>query len=627
MKRALILSVFLLIVIGFNAYSADRAEFKIYDDSKIDSKSYRAVNEGMILSADRLIKIDESFTGLGIDQGSLRDVIHLHPTIGDAFNDTLIRGYQNHETLPDGYIWWNGSENDGASWDICCAWDMYGATYPEADYSGSASLFYAAFTVPPTFQSGGAPVFLTFPDIFNPSTWGGYFAPWNTYGFHDMKFVDLAVNRSPHSWNWGYEAMIISRTSGEGNLYDAPAIFRPYDGAGNTWMTWLANHDSCKTASAALDQVTGKTYAVYDRYDWEDDQYQLTVRQNLLSDWDIPAVIMDKSFADPDQHIRYPVSAANDGNVIVAAAVYHDSAPTDFDIVCWITDDGNPDNLNTMVSVAASPESENYPDIEFVENETFVLTYIMDGGLYAVRTDDAGVTWGIPELVSDPGEMVSEEYRASDLSAGGRKVIYQYTTGRADIAINNKDLGTLDPDGDGIGFLVDNCQATANSDQGDSDGDLRGNACDNCPNIPNYYQEDGDGDGIGDVCDNCFGEPQYDPTDHDEDGLTNDVDPDDDNDGFDDIDDNCPLNYNPDQLDSNSDDRGDACDYTCGDVNEDGDVNILDIIEMINAKFKCGEYPRVQESADADANGLFNILDIIWMIDYKFASGPGPICE
>ena len=89
----------------------------------------------------------------------------------------------------------------------------------------------------------------------------------------------------------------------------------------------------------------------------------------------------------------------------------------------------------------------------------------------------------------------------------------------------------------------------------DDDGDGRGNACDNCPQTPNADQADDDEDGYGNACDNCPDDPdKIEPglcgcgksdTDLDDDGVI--------------CEDNCPTVYNPNQIDSDGDGTGDAC--------------------------------------------------------------------
>jgi hypothetical protein len=65
----------------------------------------------------------------------------------------------------------------------------------------------------------------------------------------------------------------------------------------------------------------------------------------------------------------------------------------------------------------------------------------------------------------------------------------------------------------------------------------------------------------------------------------------------------------------------------CGDINGDTDINILDIVYLINYKYKSG--PEPDNMAMADCNGCdggINILDIVYLINYKYKSGPEPAC-
>ena len=70
--------------------------------------------------------------------------------------------------------------------------------------------------------------------------------------------------------------------------------------------------------------------------------------------------------------------------------------------------------------------------------------------------------------------------------------------------------------------------------------------------------------------------------------------------------------------------------YICGDVNDDELVNILDIVYLINYKYKEGPAPNPMESGDVNSlvqpDGLINILDIVYLINYKYKEGTEPNC-
>lgn len=143
-------------------------------------------------------------------------------------------------------------------------------------------------------------------------------------------------------------------------------------------------------------------------------------------------------------------------------------------------------------------------------------------------------------------------------------------------------MNVADDDGDGVINKDDNCPNTSNPDQKDLDGDGIGDACDsdldgdgvpngedNCPRAPNPDQRDLDDDGQADACD----------PDRDSDDVPDEADicpnlknpaqrtsgpgdscKDSDGDLWADVADNCPETPNPDQVDSDGDGEGDACD-------------------------------------------------------------------
>jgi hypothetical protein len=178
-----------------------------------------------------------------------------------------------------------------------------------------------------------------------------------------------------------------------------------------------------------------------------------------------------------------------------------------------------------------------------------------------------------------------------------------------------------DTDGDGIPDYEDNCMFDPNVDQFDSDFDGFGDVCDddvdgdgvfneedNCPLISNEIQTDQDNDGIGDICD----------ADRDGDGFNNSADscpdtfglaelgrpgcPDGDRDGWDNLTDNCPNTPNPNQLDSDEDSIGDACD---ADRDGDGFNNSAD---SCPDTFGLAELGR-PGCPDGDGDGWDNVTD------------------
>ena len=68
-----------------------------------------------------------------------------------------------------------------------------------------------------------------------------------------------------------------------------------------------------------------------------------------------------------------------------------------------------------------------------------------------------------------------------------------------------------------------------------------------------------------------------------------------------------------------------CCDYP-GDASNNGILNLLDLIYVINFLYKSGPAPACIDEADANGNNVLNILDVTYSINYMYKGGPAPIC-
>ncbi|HVP11330.1 MAG TPA: choice-of-anchor tandem repeat NxxGxxAF-containing protein [Phycisphaerae bacterium] len=194
------------------------------------------------------------------------------------------------------------------------------------------------------------------------------------------------------------------------------------------------------------------------------------------------------------------------------------------------------DSTNTLTPIAEVGEHFNIPGVGSRDIADLQVIFGAGGGQE-----------GLPRFLSDTGQIA---------------FYTKFTDGSEGIFLT---IGP-DRDGDGINDYVDNCPDIANPDQLDTDGDGRGDVCDGCPNDPLKFapgicgcgvpDTDSDGDGTPDCHDGCPNDPLKTAPGVCGCGVK---DTDSDGDGVPDCVDNCPNVANPDQLDSNGNGIGDAC--------------------------------------------------------------------
>lgn len=67
-------------------------------------------------------------------------------------------------------------------------------------------------------------------------------------------------------------------------------------------------------------------------------------------------------------------------------------------------------------------------------------------------------------------------------------------------------------------------------------------------------------------------------------------------------------------------------DYTYGDANGDGGINVGDAVFLINYVFKGGSSPPSLDAGDANCDYSQNVGDAVFLINYVFKGGPAPGC-
>jgi hypothetical protein len=66
--------------------------------------------------------------------------------------------------------------------------------------------------------------------------------------------------------------------------------------------------------------------------------------------------------------------------------------------------------------------------------------------------------------------------------------------------------------------------------------------------------------------------------------------------------------------------------FICGDVNDDGKINLLDISYIISGLYRGGPKPDPIQSADVNHDGKVNLLDISYIINRLYRQGPPLNC-
>jgi hypothetical protein len=390
------------------------------------------------------------------------DSAFLHPALADAENGFMMMAYESN--INDTALVWAGSEDDGQTWPTA---GSFGGdySYPESDYWGLGTRFYGTMVPKASQNSGGNTQLVEIGHPLITDEYGLRSWDWEQYGVHSMKMADIACDSTqeftyfPGEYRFG----LISHVLSYEEVIDGPFFFFHFDttiSSGWATLTWIDGFTGCLSTAIDIDHATKYAYTVYDPYDDATSQRILLLRRDNFANMDDEVIGGAITYSlDPGEHLRYPVVAANNGNIVIVAEFYTDAAPDEVDLICLYAGGSDMENLN-LTTMVATTDSEQHPQVSHVAGAVFVSSFVRGDTLYQTISEDAGVSWGTPTIVNTvPDDVVVNELHTSDISDHGTKMIWEYRNyGDPDTSIFLHFASTgivVDSDGDGFGDAVD----------------------------------------------------------------------------------------------------------------------------------------------------------------------------
>ena len=318
-----------------------------------------------------------------------------HPTVAGDLSGRFFAGFEltmdDVDYYPD--FWY--SIDGGTTWEEAGYFsESLGSEYPDADSNDHG--FYATFGASITNPGG-----LWLIDASDPSNIGGYLWPFGNSNINDFRHPGISCFTHPNdAWNWGGQGLI-GYNGYEGNNVDGCAfVFYQTDGQGYATIEWMSDGSeafgNCVHADFAIDEVTRKSYAVYDQ---EVDSNIVVRKDNFMTHDFISAY----DVGDGETNIMNPSIEANDDIIIVVA-------DSNNGVVCFYSSNGF-----TSVQQSTVEDGASFPEVMLSPDGTFVCSYIKDGVLYTETSAD-GAVWADSETVAD--NDVNDRFGSHDLAKG-----------------------------------------------------------------------------------------------------------------------------------------------------------------------------------------------------------------
>ena len=327
----------------------------------------------------------------------------IHPSVSLSGSFDVCAAYKDQAR---GNIVWTYSEYFGQIFESGTYFDV-GGDYP-CIKNWNDSTFWGTFVTDSTDNNGGVIYLFKTTDLTDIDTYELTRWDFSNSGFFDMIAADIACCNNQNESKWGLCSYVMSTTYYEENTA-CPTLIFPWPWGGGIGIAWY-EINGCEHTSIDIDSHTNMTYAVYDWYNETAHTWQLLVRViDSINPYDgYDELFLIKGNGD----LKNPKVSVNNGNLIIVAEEQIDSNK---DIVCYYSHNSDLQNMQRS-TIATSTDDEQYPNIEYMQEEKFIVTYVLNNTLYGSITRDAGESWSHPSWrINDNDGAVVEEYATSDL--------------------------------------------------------------------------------------------------------------------------------------------------------------------------------------------------------------------
>ncbi|MEA2053581.1 MAG: sialidase family protein [Candidatus Thermoplasmatota archaeon] len=336
------------------------------------------------------------------------------PVIETDANGNLLVAYTVQQGVFESDVLLAKSTDGGSSWSI--------ASPPWGDLEGlqhsPAMIYYpGGGAIVGTFAdaSGGWQMFFKVPDVSDETTydyngWGGF-----------EEIIASAVSYTTFEDGLKIIVTPLAGTSSgfEGTCMWAYADFEEMSGYGGSYY-----YDAQSRTGAYTDASNMKGFAfASNHYGFVCDAFreETGVVQPLIK-WTVYEEEPDLEYTDHQFWLENGITATDPdavgtGNNIYVTYTAYNPAFGDYDIKCKYSHDGGASWDESMAASAQLVDETN--SAIYASGNTVFITYVKQGNLYLVKSEDGGATWGEPDQVNgEPGTVVAEP-GATSISRGG----------------------------------------------------------------------------------------------------------------------------------------------------------------------------------------------------------------